>query len=130
MKKAPGPDGTANEHLRHLGPIAQGALLDLINASWRESSVPHEWKNANIIPIPKSGKDKRMVTSYRPIALTSHVSKLVERMVLARLTLIAEEKKLIPAEQVGFRAGRSVEDSLGRLVQQVQDGWNRPKARR
>ncbi|KAF0304847.1 putative RNA-directed DNA polymerase from transposon BS [Amphibalanus amphitrite] len=130
MKKAPGPDGIANEHLRHLGPVAQGALLDLINASWRESSVPHEWKNANIIPIPKSGKDKRMVTSYRPIALTSHVSKLVERMVLARLTLIAEEKKLIPAEQVGFRAGRSVEDSLGRLVQQVQDGWNRPKARR
>ncbi|KAF0301519.1 putative RNA-directed DNA polymerase from transposon BS [Amphibalanus amphitrite] len=34
------------------------------------------------------------------------------------------------SKQVGFRAGRSVEDSIGRLVQQVQDGWNRPKSRR
>ena len=36
---------------------------------------------------------------------------------------------MIPAEQVGFRAKRSVEDNIGRLVQQVQDGWNRPKAK-
>ena len=36
---------------------------------------------------------------------------------------------MIPAEQVRFRAKRSVEDNIGRLVQQVQDGWNRPKAR-
>ncbi|KAF0300811.1 putative RNA-directed DNA polymerase from transposon BS [Amphibalanus amphitrite] len=31
---------------------------------------------------------------------------------------------------VGFREGRSVEDSLGRLVQQVQDGWQRPRSRK
>ena len=33
----------------------------------------------------------------------------------------------MPAEQVGFRSKRSAEDSIGRLVQDVQDGWQRPK---
>ena len=40
-----------------------------------------------------------------------------------------ERNRLVPAEQVGFRQGRSVEDNIGRLVQQVQDGWNLPKSR-
>ena len=130
LKKAPGPDGVANEHLRHLGPVARRALLRAINASWRDGAVPQEWRRATIIPIPKTGKDKERVASYRPIALTSHLSKLVERLILARLTHVAEQHHMIPAEQVGFRAGRSVEDNIGRLVQQVQDGWNRPKSRK
>ena len=130
MKKSPGPDGIANEMLRHLGPIARSALLRLTNASWAESEVPREWRAATVIPIPKSGKDKRRLASYRPIALTSHVGKLAERMILARLTFLAEQRGLIPAEQVGFREHRSVEDHIGRLVQEVQDGWQRPKPRR
>ncbi|KAF0290571.1 putative RNA-directed DNA polymerase from transposon BS [Amphibalanus amphitrite] len=129
QKKAPGPDGVSNEHLQHLGPIARRALLELINASWMEGAVPREWRRARIVPIPKAGKDRRDVGSYRPIALTSHLSKLVERLVLGRLRHIVERDRLVPAEQVGFRAGRSVEDSIGRLVQQVQDGWNLPKSR-
>ena len=35
----------------------------------------------------------------------------------------------MPPEQVGFRRGRSAEENLGRLVQRVQDGWNKPKPR-
>ena len=130
LKKAPGPDGISNEMLRHLGPVARGALLDIINRSWRTAEVPRQWRQANVIPIPKSGKDKSRVTSYRPIALTSHVAKLTERLIKGRLVFLSESRGLVPPEQVGFRAGRSVEDSLGRLIQEVQDGWHRPKARR
>ena len=35
----------------------------------------------------------------------------------------------MPPEQVGFRRGRTAEEHVGRLVQHVQDGWNRPKPR-
>ena len=83
-----------------------------------------------MVPIPRSGKDKRLTASYRPIALTSHAGKLAERLIKRRLTFLAESRGLVPPEQVGFRAGRSVEDNIGRLVQEVQDGWNRPKSRR
>ena len=130
LKKAPGPDGLSNEMLRHLGPIARGALLAIINRSWRTAEVPKQWRQATVVPIPKSGKDKSLVASYRPIALTSHVGKLAERLIKSRLTYLSESRGLVPPEQVGFRAGRAVEDNLGRLVQEVQDGWQRPKARR
>ena len=80
-------------------------------------------------PHPEGREGQGARGSYRPIALTSHVSKLVERLILARLSYIMDRHQTIPAEQVGFRAKRSVKDNIGRLVQQVQDGWNRPKAR-
>lgn len=126
LKKAPGPDGITNEMLRHLGPKMKEELLRIINLSWKTGEVPREWRVATVIPIPKAKKDKKLLGSYRPIALTSNVSKLTERMILARMTHIVESRGLLPPEQVGFRAGRSVEDSIGRLVQEVQDGWQRP----
>ena len=81
-------------------------------------------------PIPKAGKGKQRVATYRPIALTSHISKLAVRIVLARLTHLMEHERMVPAEQVGFTAGWSVKDNIGRLAQQVQDGWNIPKFHR
>ena len=126
LKKAPGPDGITNEMLRHLGAGSKAELLRIFNSSWRSADVPKEWREATVIPIPKAGKDKKLLGNYRPIALTSNTSKLLERMILARLSHIVENRGLLPPEQVGFRAGRSVEDSIGRLVQEVQDGWQRP----
>ena len=66
------------------------------------------------------------MASYRPIALTSDVSNLAERLILARLSFDAEQRQLILSQQVGFRTGQSEEDGIGRLVQQVQDGWMEP----
>ena len=47
----------------------------------------------------------------------------------ARLNHLIERDGLVPPEQVGFRRGRAAEEHVGRLIQQVQDGWNRPKPR-
>ena len=101
----------------------------LINRPWESAVVPSSWRRATIIPIPKSGKDPGAVENYWPISLTSHLAKLVEPMIAARLTYLADLKKVIPPEQVGFRRGRAADESLARLIQSVQDGWNRPKPR-
>ena len=122
LQKSPGPDNLCNEHLRHLGPCARQTLLDLINASWRTGVVPQEWRRATIVPIPVAGKDLKKIPSYRPIALTSYVAKIAERVVAARLTHLTASRQLIPPEQVGFREKCGVEDALARLIQQVQDG--------
>ena len=57
--------------------------------------------------IPKAGKDKGCVASYRPIAITSHVSKLAERLILARLSYITDLHQMIPVE-VDLKTKRSV----------------------
>ena len=125
LQKAAGPDDLCNEHLKYLGPRSRQTLLELINASWRAGTVPREWRRAVIIPIPKTGKDLKKISSYRPIALTSHIAKIAERVVAARLTHLAADRRLIPPEQVGFREKRGVEDAIARLIQQVQDGWQK-----
>ena len=84
-KKAPGPDGICSKQLTHLGPAARDTLLQLVNRTWLHGTIPSDWRRAIISPIPKAGKNPKEVASYRPIALTSNVAKLAERMVAARL---------------------------------------------
>ena len=45
-------------------------LLDLMNDIWETGDLLSIWKLANVIPIPKPGKDHSEPSNYRPIALT------------------------------------------------------------
>ncbi|CAL1263641.1 unnamed protein product [Larinioides sclopetarius] len=47
---------------------------------WKERKFPSSWREAVIIPILKPGKDAKSPNNYRPIALTSVLCKLLERM--------------------------------------------------
>lgn len=51
--------------------------------------------------------DALLPSSYRPISLTSSVSKVFEKVLLGRLDCYALESDLFPEEQAGFRKGRS-----------------------
>lgn len=50
--------------------------------------------------------------NYRPIALTSNVCKLMERMVNERLTYYLEKRGMVAPYQSGFRRGRGTMDSV------------------
>ncbi|GBL91550.1 RNA-directed DNA polymerase from mobile element jockey [Araneus ventricosus] len=63
----------------------RGKILNLFNYLWSNSTVPESWRVAKIIPILKPGKNPMEVSSYRPIALTSMLRKVFERMILTRL---------------------------------------------
>ena len=64
------------------------------------------WRQSHIVPIPKPDKDTTNQTNYRPIALTSCVCKVMERMINNRLVWYLERNKLITPTQSGFRKGR------------------------
>ena len=49
-------------------------------------TIPHMWKMAIIVPIPKPNKDTNMGTSYRPISLLSVVAKTLEKCLLLYIT--------------------------------------------
>ena len=48
--------------------------------------IPHTWKLANIVPIPKPNKDIDKGTSYRPISLLSVIAKTLEKSLLPYIT--------------------------------------------
>ncbi|KAI3366522.1 hypothetical protein L3Q82_000652 [Scortum barcoo] len=54
------------------------------NLSLKLGRVPQLWKTSCIVPVPKTPHPKEL-NSYRPVALTSHLMKTLERLVLAHL---------------------------------------------
>ena len=120
--KASGPDSIVNEMLQNLDTYGKKCLLLLINLSWKQQKVPHAWKRATIIPIPKSGKDLSKCDGYRPISLTQTTAKLLERMVRERMTYLLESRGIICPEQAGFRRGRNTEEQVARISQEIMDG--------
>ena len=71
-----------------------------------QSEVPRSMREAYIAPIYKGG-DQRKANAYRPIALTTHLSKLLERIIKEQLVEYLEIKGLMDPNQHGGRAGRS-----------------------
>ena len=68
--------------------------------------VPQKMKLSKVVPIFKGG-DKGDPSNYRPISLTSHISKVFEKIVVRRLVSYLEDLQLFNKSQHGFRSGRS-----------------------
>ncbi|GBN63193.1 putative RNA-directed DNA polymerase from transposon X-element [Araneus ventricosus] len=109
--------------ITHLSESSLINILRLFNRIWREHRFPISWRRALIIPIAKPGKDPQDPTNYRPIALTSCLCKILERMVNARLVYILETNKWLSPFQSGFRRGRSTLDNILRLETSMRDAF-------
>ena len=79
--RAPGPDGIHNNLLKHLPEDTLKILKEILNNIWISGDFPPQWRAATVIPIPKPNKDLTNPLSYRPIALTSCLCKVLERMI-------------------------------------------------
>ena len=70
----------------------------------RLSSFPACWRQAIVTPIPK-GKPSSSVANYRPISITSVLSKVFERLVSVRLGRFMEHSGVLPTTQFAYRKG-------------------------
>ena len=109
---ATGPDKVAYPMLKHLPRSGMDLLLHIFNLSWSSHSFPSIWKTSSIILIHKMGKPLDSPASFRPISLTSCVSKLFERIILSRLLFFLESNSILSPRQAGFRPGRSTLDQI------------------
>src|SRR5436190_5870140 len=109
---APGPDDIHNSMIKNLTDAALDDLLKLYNNIFQGRTYPSSWSSSIIIPLLKQGQDKTSASSYRPISLTSCLSKVLERMVNRRLVWFLEHNNLLAPEQSGFQQGRSTSDHL------------------
>ncbi len=102
-KLSSGADGISYRLLREAGPGVVMPLVDLFNKSIALGSVPAEWRSAVVTPIFKGGrKDRRLPANYRPIALTSCVARVLEKLINKKLLKYLLENKLIYEHQSGF----------------------------
>lgn len=66
--------------IRHLHRDTLNAVLCLLNKIWQTGRLQRARKEATVVPLLKEEKESRLVASYRPIALTSCLSKLIGKM--------------------------------------------------
>ena len=129
QKKQPGPDNIFPEFVHNLGPKAMKVLIMIYNKLWNSrDNLPDQWKKAIIVPILKPDKPANLISSYRPIALTSTLAKIQERMILARLNWYLENQNLLTEEQAGFRPHRSTTYQLTKLTQGVKRAFNQQES--
>ncbi|KAJ8726286.1 hypothetical protein PYW07_000984 [Mythimna separata] len=117
---APGVDGFTYSFISKAGPKTHLYYLDLVNFCFTSGYIPTEWKVQVVIPILKPGKDPNDHCSYRPIALSSILIKLLEHLVKNRLEWLVENGRLLPSTQFGFRKGLGTADSVGILTSAVR----------
>ena len=121
MKSKPralGPDGIHNNLLKHLPEDT----LKILNKLWTSADFPHQWRAATVIPIPKPNKNHTNPLSYRPIALTSCLCKVLERMINTHFIWYLEKSRILDKRQCGFRKHCSTTDHL------VSLSWGPPTA--
>ena len=115
--------GISYQLLVHLPCAWKRLLHSLIQSCWISGAIPKLWEKSVIIPVLKQGKPRSDVNNYRPIALTSHVCKLMEKIIQQRLVYYCEKSDIIPINQAGFRKGRSTTDQLIKLSSQIKNSF-------
>ena len=109
--KAPGEDGITSRMVRELREELIDPLHILFTKSLGTGVVPEDWRKANVTPIYKKG-GRGQVGNYRPVSLTSQISKIMESLIRDHIVRFLESNNLIRNSQHGFRTGRSCLSNL------------------
>ena len=95
-------------------------LHSICQQIWETQQWPQDWKRSVFIPIPKKGNAKECL-NYRTIALISHASKVMLKILQARLQQYMNCE--LPDVQAAFRKGRGTRDQIANIC------WIMEKAR-
>ena len=109
--KASGSDGIPVKLFQILKEDAVKELHSICQQIWKTQQWPQDWKRSVFIPIPKKGNAKEC-SNYRTIGLISHASKVMLKILQARLQQYANHE--LPDVQAGFRKADESEIKLPR----------------
>ena len=112
MNKASGGDGIPVELFQILKVDDVKVVHSICQQSWKTRQWPQDWKKSVFIPIPKKGNAKEC-SNYYTIALISHASKVMLKILQARLQQYVNCE--LPDVQAGFRKGRGTGDQIANI---------------
>ena len=112
MNKTSGGDGIPVELFQILKDDAVKVLHSISQQIWKTQQWPQEWKSSAFIPIPKKGNAKEC-SNYHTIAPISHVSKVMLKILQARLQEYMNHE--LQEVQVVFKKGRGTRDQIANI---------------
>ena len=120
MNKASGSDGIPVELFQFLKDDAVKVLHSICQEIWKTQQWPQDWKRSVFIPIPKKGNAKDC-SNYHIVALISHTSKVMLKILLAKVQLYVNCE--LPDVHAGFRKGRGTRDQIANIA----GSWKRQR---
>ena len=117
MKKASGGDGIPVELFQIQKHDAVKMLQSICQQIWKTRQWPQDWKRSVFIPIPKKG-NARECSNCRTVALISHTSKVMLKILQARLQQYMNHE--LPDSQAGFRKGRRTRDQIANVCRIIK----------
>ena len=111
MNKASGGDGIPVELFQILQDDVK-VPHSIYQQIWKTQQWPQDWKRSVFIPIPKKGNAKEC-SNYRTIALISHASQVMLKILQARLQQYVNRE--LQDVQAGFRKGRGTRDQIANI---------------
>ncbi|XP_072021201.1 uncharacterized protein [Amphiura filiformis] len=116
--KSSGPDGIPPKIIKEFAYELSGPLTDVLNCSFEEGIVPHQWKSAIVVPIPKQHPPS--IDKMRPISLTDIFAKVAEGFVAK--WIVYDIEPYIDINQFGNVSGISTSHYLINLVHTLFQG--------
>ena len=110
--KASGSDGIPAELFQILNDDAVKVLHSICQQIWKTQQWPQDWKRSVFILIPKKGNAKES-PNYHIIALISHASKVMLKILQARLQQYMNQE--LPDVQAGFRKSRGTRHQIANI---------------
>ena len=105
--------------------IAVKVLHSICPQIWKTQQWPQDWKRSVFIPNPKKVNGKEC-SNYRTIALISHASKVMLKILQARLQQYVNHA--LPNVQAGFRKDRGTKDQIVNIhwiIEKAREFWEK-----
>lgn len=113
-----GDDDITSEMIKNNHRFLLGPLAHIINLVFSKGIFPRILKKAIIVPLFKQG-DRKLTTNYRPIALISTISKLIEKCIKSKLSDFLKRFNLLSVHQYAFREGSNTENALCKVTGEI-----------
>lgn len=124
ISNSSGLDNLSSTLIKQSANYILSPLTFLINLSLLEGTFPSILKTARVFPLHKKG-DNTLAENYRPVAILSTISKILERAVFNRIVEFATKHKIISESQHGFRKNRSTETAIVSFLDKLYENLDR-----
>jgi Reverse transcriptase (RNA-dependent DNA polymerase) len=118
-------DGLSIKLLKEIALEISFPLAHNFNLSLSTGTFPDALKRGRIVPVHKQGDKANCDDNYRPIALLSSISKILERFVAIKLVNHLELNKLLNCNQFGFQRGKNTEQNLVKSLNIITEALNK-----
>jgi len=119
-------DGLSTKLLKEIAAEISVPLSHIFELSLTTGVFPQKLKKSRTVPVFKAG-NPNMCDNYRPIALLSSISKILEKLVSTKLVEHLDSNNLLYEHQYGFQKNKSTEHNLIHAVNFIGNAFNENK---